>query len=669
MQKQRKNGEVAIQATNSSSIVCKRSVERFYSQALDMNLNVDQSKGCIEYFKYFVPKTIRCTPCINRGYWLRMHAVKSTIDFIVKQTQGEELVIVNLGCGFDPLPFQLLDPENRQNEKNMGRLSFLDIDYPDLIAHKKRIIDAAPKLKTIMGSWNVSPRVTGGFEAQNYALAPYDLNDTDNFDVLINACNLQDASVVKIFVSEVSLAYMKSTKADTIIEICSRQPRSHFIILEPLLPAGPCEPFSRQMLQHFRSNNTPLQSVSLNSTLSAQHERFQRCGFHFTNMKNMIDVWNSLPSGTKKKIDAIEPFDEYEEFLLFCHHYVFGHSTNDRYFPMKGLPVLKRQAVEKMSLLCHMHLKSLMVDKLNLLQRKFGSSTLLPSGQILYSHGCYASRLSDTLLIDPASNRVEVVSSVSHQPSARMCHTLTALNDELCVLVGGRGSPNKACDDIWVLRKTEQRQWVYEKVLDLPESRYRHSSCAIDDERVLIYGGQTAGDAFLVYDSGKNELSVPIIDGEIPSLASAPMTYDQPSNTGVIVGGVGKDQHIDGCFRSFHYDKCLNKITLTQEFSHPLMKRCGAKALHTSSDTILIMGGTNSCMLLDRETTMIEVNLRDNQLTTKAIPEQYWQADFPLLVGFEMLQCLDSTIHIFGGGAVCYGFGSVWNGWLKLKIT
>ncbi|SCU81022.1 LAFA_0C02322g1_1 [Lachancea sp. 'fantastica'] len=668
-QKLDQNSTLAIQATNSSSIVCKRSVERLYTQPLKMNLDVEESKGCKEYIKYFVPKSIRCTPCINRGYWLRMHAIKSTIDSIVGETEDEKVVILNLGCGFDPLPFQLLDSTNRQNEKNLGRLSFLDIDYPDLISHKKHLIDSTPELKSIVGSWSESDRIKGALEAEKYTLVPCDLNDIDDFNALIQACNhLQDASLVKIFVAEVSLAYMESENADAIIEICSRQPRSHFVVLEPLVPAGPLEPFSRQMLQHFIKNSTPLRSINSYQTLSAQHKRFQRLGFQSTKMQNMLDVWNSVSSETKMIIDQIEPFDEYEEFLMYCHHYILGHSTNHQDFRAKCSSVTTEKTVEKMTLRPEMNINAVRIKDMNLLQRKFGSSTLLPSGQILYSHGSYASRLDNTLLIDPVLNTAQFVVSNSCQPTARMCHTLIALNNELCVLVGGRASPSRAHDDIWLLKKTELSQWVYEKALVLPESRYRHSTCAIDQERVLIYGGHTTGAAFLIYDSQKNELTVPTIDGEIPSLASAALSYDLPSSTGVIIGGVGKDQNIDGGLRRFHYDTNSNKITLTKRVLHPLLQRCGAKSQYTNSDTILIAGGTNSNMLLDRDTTIIEVNIDNEQITRRCVPEHLWKAGFPLLVGFEMQKTPDSMIHIFGGGAVCYGFGSVWNGWLKLKI-
>ncbi|KAL8930971.1 MAG: hypothetical protein Q9208_000072 [Pyrenodesmia sp. 3 TL-2023] len=75
-----------IMGTNNSSIASKRSVERLYVPLP-------------HFFRYFVKKLIRRSPLINRGYWLRMHAVETVLsDFLDKPTEKKK-VIVNLGCG------------------------------------------------------------------------------------------------------------------------------------------------------------------------------------------------------------------------------------------------------------------------------------------------------------------------------------------------------------------------------------------------------------------------------------------------------------------------------------------------------------------------------------------------------------------------------------------
>lgn len=76
-----------IMDTNNSSIVSKRSVEKLYYA------------GEPEYFRYFVSKFKRRSPLINRGYWLRMRAVETTVQRFLEEPTGKRKVVVNLGCG------------------------------------------------------------------------------------------------------------------------------------------------------------------------------------------------------------------------------------------------------------------------------------------------------------------------------------------------------------------------------------------------------------------------------------------------------------------------------------------------------------------------------------------------------------------------------------------
>lgn len=83
----RQNEDEFIMDTNNSSIVSKRSVEKFYHA------------GEPEYLRYFVGKFKRRAPLINRGYWLRMRAVQHTVQRFLEEANGKRKVVVNLGCG------------------------------------------------------------------------------------------------------------------------------------------------------------------------------------------------------------------------------------------------------------------------------------------------------------------------------------------------------------------------------------------------------------------------------------------------------------------------------------------------------------------------------------------------------------------------------------------
>lgn len=84
--KQKRNDEYVMD-TNNSSIVSKRSVEKLYYG------------GEQEYFRYFVSKFKRRSPLINRGYWLRMKAIDSTVQRFLSEQTHKRKIVVNLGCG------------------------------------------------------------------------------------------------------------------------------------------------------------------------------------------------------------------------------------------------------------------------------------------------------------------------------------------------------------------------------------------------------------------------------------------------------------------------------------------------------------------------------------------------------------------------------------------
>lgn len=90
-----------IQGTNDSSIVSKRSVERFYwsQKSPGSKSSGDTNERHVEFFRAFVEKPQRRSPCINRGYWTRMEAITRHIENIISDSTCSKNVIINLGCG------------------------------------------------------------------------------------------------------------------------------------------------------------------------------------------------------------------------------------------------------------------------------------------------------------------------------------------------------------------------------------------------------------------------------------------------------------------------------------------------------------------------------------------------------------------------------------------
>lgn len=658
-ERRKKYADLAIQGTNNSSIASKRSVELLYLS----KISETDGKPPREYFKYFVRKSPKRSPCINRGYWLRLHAIRSRLDSVVEGTD-DDIVVVNLGCGFDPLPFQILDQHNPSSEKYRGRVRFVDVDYSDLISEKVRIIRETAELAKILGPSSLKQEGVA-YGTDSYIAVSCNLNYPKSFRDLLNTFRLNDPKIVKVFVAEVSLAYMSSGHADDIIAACGEMPNSHFLLLEQVTPAGPSEPFAKQMLKHFKKNNSPLLSVQKYFTTEVQKDRFIRLGFPRVNAGNMFKLWQTVNPAERMKVQSVELFDEMEEFHLFCHHYLICHATNQNSFVFEDLYRFSLSAAAAQIDVRHDAQFEMLNDSIS---RKFGASaTLVPhqSDSIWYFGGSSPGRLDEMLRIDAKTGAIASLNTTNNPP-ARMCHTLTSLGDsKRLLLVGGRQGPQTGYEDSWIL-DTSSHTWS--EGPKLPEARYRHCAALVDDQ-IIICGGVTTGAPFLRYDINTNTFHpcpAEGLDVDRP-LCSAAMDYHPASQLGIIVGGSTDELNVSDALYVYTYRD--DKIQVQKTIRHPLFQRYGAKANFISDHEILIVGGTSPETLFGADTSIIVVHLHTGKITGIAIHREIWQDQPLFLVGCELITVSAAEHIVVGGGATCYGFGSVYNKGFKLRLS
>lgn len=676
-----KYADLAVQGTNNSSIASKRSVESIYlSQFDDINRHKD-SNDLIEYFKFFVPKVINRSPCINRGYWLRLHAIRSRLDSIVSYRDEhypkKQIVVINLGCGFDPLPFQMLDKNNKSSAKYNQNCSFLDIDYSDLLMKKIEIIANNEELSTIVGSNNDSQNMTKDrYTSSNYFIRPCDLNDTDAFEkLLLQSQNdlpflYDDENVIKVFIAEVSLAYMKAELSDKIIEITSNLKDSHFIMLEQLIPEGLYEPFSKQMLKHFKKNDSPLQSVINYHTIQSQIDRFTKLGYSNCNAGDMLQLWNNLSLEIKQKIETIQPFDELEEFHLFCHHYIISHCTNNSEFTfVEPYNFHKTNHLTKVEDLKEISIQTKISINDTQIKRTFGSSISMGPTKLIYFGGCTPYRVNELLMIDTKKNEI-LKSQSKDRPLARTCHALIKSEENAILLVGGRNAPHKPYKDVWSYDLSNE---TWKQCANLPQTRFRHCITSYDSENIIIYGGKTPDTskdpAILKYNYIEDKFDTITVDVPMKSLVSSAMDYQHSTNRLVIAGGYDSTTYnISDKFSIFKFDG-PDKLVQVNEFTNPLFQRYGSKTKFINETQIILIGGTSSGGLFNDKTSIIIVDITTGDIESVPIPEKIWQDESLMFVGFELEWDNETKqLTIIGGGATCYGFGMVTNSTLVLQL-
>ena len=110
-------------------------------------------------------------------------------------------MVVNLGCGYDPLPFVYLS--------GTSSAVFVDVDFPDLIRHKSSIIRETPALAEAIGSY--FGETTDEIRSEKYHAVGCDLSNLALFDTVLRSVEQDLENVNILFISEVAVTYMVSS--------------------------------------------------------------------------------------------------------------------------------------------------------------------------------------------------------------------------------------------------------------------------------------------------------------------------------------------------------------------------------------------------------------------------------------------------------------------------
>lgn len=678
--------DLQVQGTNNSSIVSKRLVEMLYYSKIRPTET--------PWFECFVAKPKNRLPSINRGYLIRMESVRRSIEKIIahhqKQSQTEsqdrngyqpsQVRIVNLGCGFDPLAFQLLETFG-------DSLFFVDVDYPELVKSKLQMMQASQKITNIVGTKKDPSDPSVIFQARNYALVGCDLKDLESYErILANVCG---QAPLTIFIAEVSLAYMKPDDADAIIQLLAKVPKSHSLVLEQILPYGRDHIFAQKMLAHFKKLRSPIQCVEKYPTRFEQKNRFNQV-YDTVSITDLFENWRKVPDYEKLEINDIEDFDEWEEFILFCHHYVLIHSYNDDTYQSKERDESVREIhschqspaaantadnndsaldMKSLSITNAVHdndsalnMKSLSItndvhDNDSALNLKFPAVCSIDEHTIFIHGGANQSRQDTTFLLT-SENKVILIECSGTPPGGRMCHSATAIAGGV-LIVGGRTRPRFFCHDAFFYKNDH---WT--KVASPIAARARHCAVAIN-EKVLVFGGledsHSLDDLFESYDPSTGAWQKVNVVGESPpNLRAACMAHN--GTFGIIFGGYDKSYEPsfnDHASYTFTFDGSsvfLKSIDLPRN----VRGRIGAKCEFFDENTLIVVGGIGLEPLLSTVTTYdLESGIARNVDTSKLAKTP------PLFIGHGI-----AIVNINGlkavkavcGGAVCYSFGSAYSG-------
>lgn len=338
--------DVMVQHTNDDSVVSKRSaVAHAYLRD--------------GFLRCFVKKPSRRSPLINRGYYLRMAVMTDLVTRLIRVAvaaperqasapSGEAtpssppVQVLSLGAGYDTLALRLLlDSVDLHSDAPSsssvllpstasstcafpsGDVLFVDVDFPAVLQSKAALMHAAPP-HTFPPAWQLTPSSADcPVAAPFYSAVGVDLR-TASTELLPRLRRYGPrgfaATNFTIIYAECVMQYMPSEDAAKLVELLAATfPNAVFLAYDQVSPA---DSFGRVMQQSLRQKNSPLLGIQACPDGPHMTRRALAAGMQRAWWADFYRVSRYVLRGAEKaRVEALEAFDELEEWSEMCEHY------------------------------------------------------------------------------------------------------------------------------------------------------------------------------------------------------------------------------------------------------------------------------------------------------------------------------------------------------------
>ncbi|KAM6202491.1 tRNA wybutosine-synthesizing protein 4 [Rhynchocyon petersi] len=660
----------SVQGTNDSSALSKSSLAR---------------RGYVHdtFAALLVPGTARRAPLIHRGYYVRARAVQHCVHAFLEQTgahpDAAPAQILSLGAGSDSLYFRL---------KSAGRLSraaVWEVDFPEVTRRKVQAIRDTPELCALTGPFQEGlPACALLFESSDYRLLGLDLRQLQRLDEALAAAGL-DAAAPTLLLAEAVLTYLEPESAAGLIAWAAcRFPNALFVIYEQMKPS---DAFGQFMQQHFRQLNSPLHGLDSFPDVEAQRRRFLQAGWTACTAMDMNEFYRRfLPAEERRRIENLEPFDEFEEWHLKCAHYfILAASKGDtlshipvfpatEVFPWVDLAspagVLPVSVVSSGSQGSHL--------------KRYGHASAHLRPDIILSAGgfgeqdwqhCRVSKFH--LLLRHCDFEWKGTQICGRETGAkwdgRLYHTMTRLSDTQILVLGGRLSPVTPALGILQLCfcKGEGNGLGDLKVTvtkvgpeeDSTLLRWRHSTTEVsyqNEKYLFVYGGRSVmepvlSDWHFLHVGTLTWVRIPV-EGDAPEGRHSHSACSWQGGA-LFAGGLGASEEP---LSSVLFLKPISCGFLWESVDiHPPITPRYSHTAHVLDGKLLLVGGVWIHSSSVPGVTVIDLTTRlscEYQIDTTCVP-------WPLMLHnhTSILLAEEQQLLILGGGGNCFSFGTYFN--------
>ncbi|KAL2790442.1 tRNA wybutosine-synthesizing protein 4 [Daubentonia madagascariensis] len=660
----------AVQSTNDSSALSKSSLA---------------ARGYVQdaFIALLVPGAVRRAPLINRGYYVRARAVRHCVRAFLERTcappGAPRAQILSLGAGSDSLYFRL------KTAGHLARAAVWEVDFPEVARRKAERISETPELCALTGPFQKGdPAPALCFESLDYRILGLDLRQLERLDEALAAAGLNAVSPT-LLLAEAVLTYLEPDSAAALIAwAAQRFPNAIFVIYEQMKPQ---DAFGQFMLQHFRQLNSPLHGLDHCPDVEAQRRRFLQAGWTACSAVDMNEFYRCfLPAEERRRMESLEPFDEFEEWHLKCAHYfILAASRGDNFSqtlmfpPSEAFP--RVDPVSPSGIFSASVVKS---DSQGPNLKRYGHASVLLSPDIILSAGGFGEqegrhcRVKNLHLLSRYCNFEWKGSQIcSHgteiQWDGRLYHTMTKLSDTQVLVLGGRLSPVSPALGFLQLHfcKSEDNSTEDLKVTltkagpkeDSTLSCWRHSATEVsyqNQKYLFVYGGRSVvepvlSDWHFLHVETMAWVRIPV-EGEAPEARHSHSACSWQGGA-LIAGGLGASEELLNSVLFLRPISC-GFLWESIDIQPPITPRYSHTA-HVLNGKLLLVGGVWIHSSSVPGVTVINLTTglsSEYQIDTTYVP-------WPLMLHNHTSILLpdEQQLLLLGGGGNCFSFGTYFN--------
>ncbi|NXA22972.1 TYW4 protein, partial [Ibidorhyncha struthersii] len=652
-----------VQGTGGSSAVSKCSAA---------------ARGYIQdrFLQLLVGRRRRRAPLIHRGYYIRARAVDHCVqDFLLKTQSHPRTQIVSLGAGFDSLYFRL---------KDIGLLHHTvvyEVDFPNVACQKAALIKRMKELSALVGHTEGEGLGVITFSGEDYKLLGVDLSELSDLERALAEAGL-DNEIPTLFMAEVVLTYMENSRSDALIQWAAEHfSQACFLLYEQMHPE---DPFGRVMQQHFSQLNSALNSLAQYPDCEAQQRRFFEKGWTECSVMDMNDFFTCCtPEDEQQRVQALEPFDEYEEWHLKCSHYFVLTASkgmepswtpllSNMTVPCHDGPVRISGSITAAVCATHSEISGL---------RRYGHRSVLIKPNVILTTGGFGEedghhcRMRNFHVLIKHAGYWKAGYVKKENPhkrwDERLYHTVSCLSNSLALVVGGRTSPSSAgLGMLWMkfpetCNASEPDDITVELVSLQPAAepaalRWRHSTTEVifkGEKYLFLYGGRSATEPVLGdwYFLHAQELCCTVIpvEGPVPESRHSHSACSWKGGV-LIAGGLGAaEQPLGSIFflreleHGFQWQTIETHPSLIPRYSH---------TAHVHDGKLLLVGGVWFRSSSVPSVTVIDLITGVCLDYTINVEHLEW----PLMLHNHSSVFLpnEKELLLIGGGGNCFSFGT-----------